>query len=210
MEEVRLKLGVEKVYLLSHSFGGILAIKYASKYPEHLLGVILANTTAHFMNTESMKTQIEYGYKLLKKDTVIQETNLKAMMRQMTVVRKKLSAAHLGYKFIANDINTIIKMDSIENSYKRTSDFGMALFLPLLDSTKVQQYPEYFKNYALLSKDIITPVLIITGKEDHSVGPDYYKNYTFKQQKVVEINGSHMLYYENNKTFITAVCDFVK
>ncbi len=210
IEELRLKLGVEKVYLLSHSFGGVLAINYALKYPEHLTGIIMANTIAYFMNTNQMQEQIEYGYGLLKRDTTINETNFKKLMSSAALVRKKLSAAHLGYKYIANNVNTIIKMDSIENSYKRTSDFGMTLFMPLVDSTKVQQYPEYFKDYALLTDKIKIPALIITGKEDHAVGPDYYKNYKFNNQKVVQLEGSHMLYYENNKAFIAAVCGFVK
>jgi proline iminopeptidase len=210
IEDLRLKLGVEKVYLLSHSFGGILAINYALKYPEHLSGIIMANTIGHFMNPDQIREQISFGYKLLKKDTTIHETDFKKLMDQAALVRKKLSAAHLGYKYIANDVNTIIKMDSIENAYKRTSDFGMTLFMPLMDSTKVQKYPEYFKDYALLTNEIKTPTLIITGKDDHAVGPDYYKNYKFKKQKVVQLAGSHMLYYENNKEFTAAVCDFVR
>ncbi|MDQ0637796.1 proline-specific peptidase [Pedobacter sp. W3I1] len=68
VEELRLKLGVEKVYLLSHSFGGILAINYALKYPEHLSGIIMANAIAHFMNPNQVREQIEYGYRLLKKE----------------------------------------------------------------------------------------------------------------------------------------------
>lgn len=210
VEELRLKLGVEKVYLLSHSFGGVLAINYALKYPEHLSGIIMANTIAHFMNPNQVKEQIEYGYRLLKKDTTINETDFKKLMNEAALVRKKLSAVRLGYKYIANDVNTIIKMDSIENSYKRISDFGMTLFMPLMDSTKVQRYPEYFKDYALLTSKIKTPALIITGKDDRAVGPNYYKNYQFPNQKVEQIDGSHMLYYENNKEFTAAVCDFVK
>lgn len=210
IEELRLKLGVEKVYLLSHSFGGVLAINYALKYPEHLTGIIMANTIAHFMNPDQVSEQIEYGYRLLKKDTTIHETDFKKLMNSVALVRKKLSGVHLGYKYIANDINTIVKMDSIENSYKRTFDFGMTLFMPLMDSTKVQKYPEYFKDYALLTSEIKVPTLVITGKGDHAVGPDYYKNYKFKNQKVLQLAGSHMLYYENNKEFTAAVCGFVK
>lgn len=210
VEEIRLKLGVEKVYLLSHSFGGVLAINYALKYPEHLSGIIMANTIVHFMNPYQVKEQIEYGYRLLKRDTIISETDFKKLMNEAALVRKKLSTAHLGYKYIANDINTIVKMDSIESSYKRTSDFGMTLFMPLMDSTRVQKYPAYFKNYALLTKEIKTPALIIAGKDDHAVGPDYYKNYKFQNQKVVQLDGSHMLYYEKNEEFTAAVCAFVK
>ena len=34
IEDIRLALGVEKIYLLSHSFGGIIAVNYAKKHPD--------------------------------------------------------------------------------------------------------------------------------------------------------------------------------
>jgi len=33
IEDIRRSSGVEKIYLLSHSFGGIIAVNYAKKYP---------------------------------------------------------------------------------------------------------------------------------------------------------------------------------
>lgn len=210
IEEVRLKLGLKKVYLLSHSFGGVLAVNYAKKYPENLTGLILANSIAYFIDPKVLQTQIEFGYRLLKKDTVVKEYNLNKLFSQMVTVRKKLSGLHLGYRFIADDVHTIIKMDSIESSYERTSDYGMDVFVPLIDSTKVKKYPEYYLNYAPITKDIKIPVLIINGKNDYAISPDYYKNYKFPKQKIIQIEGSHVLYYEKNKEFVNAVCDFIK
>ncbi|HEX3757883.1 MAG TPA: alpha/beta fold hydrolase [Kofleriaceae bacterium] len=34
-----------QIYLLSHSFGGVIAFRYIEKYPEHVRGLILANST---------------------------------------------------------------------------------------------------------------------------------------------------------------------
>ena len=210
IEEVRLKLGLKKVYLLSHSFGGVLAVNYAKKYPENLSGLILANSIVYFIDPKVLQTQIEFGYRLLKKDTVVKENNLNKLFSQVQMVRKKLSVAHLGYRFIADDVNTIIKMNSIESSYKRTSDYGMEVFIPLIDTTKVKKYPEYYLDYALLTKEIKIPVLIISGKNDYAVSPDYYENFKFPKQKIIQIEGSHMLYYEKNKEFVNSVCDFIK
>ncbi|MCZ4242423.1 alpha/beta fold hydrolase [Pedobacter punctiformis] len=210
IEELRIKLGLNKVYVLSHSFGGVLAVNYAYQYPEHLSGLILANSTAYFIGPKTLQEQIQYGYHLLKKDTIIKEDKLNLLIQQVTDVRKKLSAVKLGYKLIADDVNTIIKMDSIESSYKRTSDYGMEVFIPLIDSTKTKKYPEYYKNYAPITAEIKVPALIISGKHDYAIGPDYYKNYKFPDIKVIEIDGSHMLYYEKNKEFISALCNFIK
>jgi proline iminopeptidase len=44
MEAVRAALGLGKVNLLGHSFGGVLAQAYAFKYPQHLSTLILCST----------------------------------------------------------------------------------------------------------------------------------------------------------------------
>ena len=48
VEELRSRLGFERVLLFGHSYGGHLALEYALRYPEHLLGLILCTTTAVF------------------------------------------------------------------------------------------------------------------------------------------------------------------
>lgn len=208
IEEIRIKLGIEKMYVLCHSFGGVLAVNYADKYPQHVAGLILANSIIHFVNVSSLKAQIDYGYTLLHKDSTATGKTLPVLMDQMTHVRSQLSAARLGYKMIADDINTIIKMDSIESGYQRTSDFGMTIMIPLLDNTK-PPYPEYYLDYSKITGRIRLPVLVITGERDYAVGPDYYKTFKFPNQEIVKIDGSHMLYFEKNKAFVEAVCGFI-
>src|ERR1700722_11798923 len=46
LEDVRVALGLGKISLLGHSYGGVLAQAYALKYPEHLSHLILASTFA--------------------------------------------------------------------------------------------------------------------------------------------------------------------
>jgi proline-specific peptidase len=51
VEAVRVELGLGKISLLGHSYGGVLAQAYAFKYPEHLSHLILAST---FASTKEM------------------------------------------------------------------------------------------------------------------------------------------------------------
>ena len=46
VEHVRRGLGLERFVLYGHSFGGMLAIEYALKYPQHLTGLVISNMTA--------------------------------------------------------------------------------------------------------------------------------------------------------------------
>ena len=43
VEQVRQGLGLEQFYLLGHSWGGMLALEYAAKYPQHLKGLITSD-----------------------------------------------------------------------------------------------------------------------------------------------------------------------
>ena len=46
IEALRQFLGVERIHLMGHSFGGMLAMQYAVRHPERLSSLILVNTTA--------------------------------------------------------------------------------------------------------------------------------------------------------------------
>ncbi|MCW2276960.1 alpha/beta fold hydrolase [Heliophilum fasciatum] len=47
VEALRQYLGLDDIMLLGHSFGGMVAMEYALRYPRHATHLILANTTAN-------------------------------------------------------------------------------------------------------------------------------------------------------------------
>ncbi|MDW9380416.1 alpha/beta hydrolase [Chryseobacterium sp. JV558] len=202
IEELRQHLKLKKISLLAHSFGGIIAVSYAKKYPQYTKGLILTNITLHFLNDESIKEQIEYGNSLLQaKNRAIPKDSLSSELSKISsALRKK----RIGYKFLTEDIETIKESDKIDSLHPRIIDFGMAVI------SKPKDFPEYYVDYAPITKDIHVPVLIITGKKDKAVGTQHYKTFQFPNQKVVVIDGGHLLYYEKNKEFVTAVTHFVK
>jgi len=201
IEELRQHLKLDKVFLLAHSFGGIIAVNYAKKYPKHTKGLILVNTTLHFLNNESVKEQIEYGNSLLKQpNKAVPEDSLSGELSKIsTALRKK----RIGYKFLTEDIETIKQMDKIDSLHPRIIDFGMAVI------SKPKEFPEYYTDHAPSTKDIHVPILIITGKKDKAVGTQHYKTFQFPNQKVVSIDGGHLLYYEKNKEFVNTTRKFV-
>ncbi len=201
IEELRQHLKLKKIFLLAHSFGGIIAVNYAKKYPQHTKGLILANVTLHFLNDESVKEQIEYGNSLLRaKNRAVSKDSLSSELSKISsALRKK----RIGYKFLTEDIETIKETDKIDSLHPRIIDFGMAVI------TKPKDFPEYYANYAPITKDIKAPVLVITGKRDKAVGTQHYKTFLFPNQTVVAIDGGHLLYYEKNKNFVDAVIRFV-
>src|SRR5690606_23376006 len=67
LEEVRQHFGFEQWYVMGHSFGGILAVQYAERFPERVKGLILSNVTLEMK--ESFGYQIKKGRALLGLDS---------------------------------------------------------------------------------------------------------------------------------------------
>lgn len=204
IETLRKHLGIKKFYLLAHSFGGMIATEYANEYPEHVEGLILANCTLNFFNAETTKEQIRFADSLLNKKSENLKIDKDSLLPIFLNLRKELSKKHFGYRFLTDDVNSIIKMEEIDSLHPRIVDFGMDVI------TKPDKYPEYYKNYALITDKIKTPTLVITGKDDYAVGTKHYKTFQFPNQTNVSLKGGHLLYYENNEKFINAIWDFVE
>lgn len=187
----------DKVYLLSHSFGGILAVNYALRYPDRVRGLILANSTLNI--GLSLKNQIDYINLLLTANFTVQDSSESSLMSTFIRAKSALTDIGLSYKVLSDSKNSVEKVDSIDRLNSRNYDFARKAF----------QMDEYWQDFTKLSRKIGVPVLVITGTKDHSVGENHYLLFEFKNHRVVRINGGHLLYYENNQRFVQSVFDFV-
>ncbi|WP_293945335.1 MULTISPECIES: alpha/beta fold hydrolase [unclassified Sphingobacterium] len=196
IEDIRRALGTEKIYLLSHSFGGVIAVNYAKKYPNHLFGLILANSTLDL--TSSLEAQIQHVNELI--NTNFEATPADSILSMFSLARRTLSNRGLGYKMLSDDKKTTDMLDHIDDSYGRSNDFAK----------HVWGYKIYTEDFRQETKDIKVPVLVIAGKKDYAIGVDHYRKFNFPNQKTVLINGGHVLYYERNKEFTEAIFSFIK
>ena len=202
IEELRQHLGLKKIFVLAHSFGGIIAFNYAQQFPESVRALILANVTLHAMGYNAMVERVQYQLQLLGRDTVlpagITKDSLTRLEQQtFTALRRQ----KMGYKMLSNDTATINKQMSVDN-YKRSIDFGMSIL------TKQSQYPEYFEDYTPATRKLKVPVLVIAGTDDHAIGTRTHLAFAFPNATVKVIHGGHMLYYENSPAFVEAVCSY--
>lgn len=204
IEEVRKSLGFNKIYLLAHSFGGIIAVNYAQKYPERVSGLILAAATLYMNNPASIYAQVKYADQLLKKPISVRETDSREkLLAAQAEARSELSKQHLGYKFLTDNLGTIEKMSELDESYPRTIDFGTNVV------KEPETYSEYYADYTKITSSINIPVLILTGENDHAVGAEHYRSFHFPKQIIELITGGHLFYYENNQVFVEKISEFI-
>jgi len=194
IETIRKYTGENKVYLIAHSFGGVLALKYAEKYPEHVKGLIMLNATLYVDN--SLLNQIAFINKTIGTHIVApKDSVLHAFMQAKTALHKK----NLDYKILSDNKSLVDYLDSLDNDPKRNNSFARQAF----------NMPVYFSDFTKETKDVKVPVLVITGTKDNNIGPQHYKLFKFPNQQVKIIEGGHILYFEKNKEFADAVFGFV-
>lgn len=58
IEELRKRLGFKKISLFGHSYGGMVAMKYAVTYPENTKSLILVTTSPHHSFIEDAKKEL--------------------------------------------------------------------------------------------------------------------------------------------------------
>lgn len=205
-EDVRSALGIKKMCLIAHSFGGLLAVNYAARFPSHVSGIVLANSTLHFRGPEQARMQIDFVNRILGREVVRipENTDAATMMKLQEKARSALVKSGQGYRFLADNKDGIIEMSKVDASYKRSNGFGRAVI------EDVAKYPEYEYDYVPMSRDIRMPVLIIAGAKDYAIGPHAHEAFMFPNSSTVILNAGHMSYFEDSEGFSAAIEAFVK
>jgi proline iminopeptidase len=204
IEEVRKALGYEKINLLSHSFGGVIAVNYAKKYAERVTHLILSNSVLHFYGPEILAERIKSASKILGMNIgADKDAEKKDLMRVWHYLKQELNNSEDGYKFLSENRSAIQKMIEIDNNSPRNLDFGKLI---IADPHK---YSKYYADYTLITHSINIPVLVITGETDYAGGIDHYRSFRFPKQTVKALPGGHLPYYDQTDLFVRTINDFV-
>lgn len=196
LDEVRAALGQEQVYLLAHSFGGILALRYAERYPARVRGLVLANTTLWFPH--SLRAQLAYIREQIGDGSPLPEvSDLTEVRAAYDRARERLSHKQEYVPLLAADVQTMRTMREVDAAPPRNRAFGAHV--------QIDEGSEYAADFTPRTASVRAPVLVITGDRDHAIGPDHVRLFRFPRQTVVHIDGSHLLYYENSDDFVAAV-----
>ncbi|WP_430786632.1 alpha/beta fold hydrolase [Virgibacillus flavescens] len=200
IEEVRVKFGIKEWYIMGHSFGGLLAVNYASKYSDRTKGIILVNATLNMM--ESFTHQINKGFEILDKGKAeIPTNNLSAFIEIFYSTLGELQGIKEYERFQFVDLSNKKSLDELDNDKEFNTDSS---FQKKILSTK-----EFFQDFTVLSETINSPVLTMTGEKDGAVGPEHYQSFKFRNNTVSKLNGAHHPYLENPNEFKQSILSFI-
>lgn len=198
IEELRKKLKIDKWIIMAHSFGGILAVNYVKKYQENVEALILLSCTLNMI--ESFQHQIKYGMKLLnieEKEEILDEKQ--KLLEKWNTVIGELIKKNLFYHLQFSKYESFERVNEIDSQMENDFEFSRYVF----------NSSEYFKNFKNLTQEIDIPVLIVSGDEDHAIGPEHYKGFKFKNATISILKGKHVLYLENIQELFKIIKEFV-
>ncbi|WP_210466521.1 alpha/beta fold hydrolase [Rufibacter roseolus] len=198
-DEVRQQLGFKQWTVLAHSFGGILATEYAYYFPQTISRMILLNGTLNL--NYSAQVQIDKGLEILKPENPAPflDQNRPVIDRFMMIIQA-LNEKDKYHQLMYTTTEGLRKMNEEDAKRPPNYSFGQAWM----------NYPEYFQDFTEVTRHLKMPVLVISGQQDFSIGPDHYKSFKFPNQTTASMPGGHVIYLEQNAQFQKAIKEFLK
>jgi proline iminopeptidase len=199
LEELRQQLHLTRWVVMAHSFGGIIATEYASKYPERVQGLVLVNSILNL--PAAMESTVAYGYPLLPPQARPPLDPAAPLPERYGMVMGLLNQQkRLGQLMYAHDSTALRVKQALQGT---AANRELATVV-----TQSAAIADYVQDLTPKSAQLRMPVLVVTGREDYVVGPDQYKSFRFPHQEVVVLPGKHFTFLENPKEFNQALARF--
>ena len=211
VEQVRQALGMNanNFYLLGHSWGGILAIEYALKYPYNLKGVVISNMVP------SIPDYINYATKVLGPELgegVLEE--IKALEAEGEFENKRYVELVTKYYYPKHILRMPLEEwpDPVNRAFNKLN-YGLYLRMQgpsefgVVGNAKLKDWDRKAD-----LKNIEVPALSIGGKYD-TMDPEQMKWMAEQMPNGKYLhcpNGSHMSMYDDQETYVNGLIDFIQ
>jgi len=205
VEALRVHLGEERLALLGHSHGGVVAQAYAAKHPAHVRKLVLASTLARF--APEQEAAMRAGMEKRSNEPWYAEAVSALEAEQAGEFTSDAEMAELVFKELPL---YFARYGAMEAGYLDT----LRTETPNGD-TLLLFNREIFNTFDLrpLHPTITAPTLVITGADDFICGPmcaDEIASGIAGSHKVIVGDAGHMVFVEQPEQFHGEVADFLE
>lgn len=208
VEQVRLALGLDEnnFYLYGQSWGGILAIEYALKYPQHLKGLIISNMMA------SMVAYNDYAHQVIMP---AMDPDVLAEIKAFEAAEDYTNPRYHALLMEHHYVHRVLRMpvadwpDPVQRAF---ANLNADIYIPM------QGPSELGASGVLASWDrsadlhqITVPTLVIGGQHD-TMDPEHlqWMGDTLPHGRChICAHGSHMAMYDDQDDYFEALIRFV-
>lgn len=201
IEELRKTFGIKKLNLMAHSWGGVLAMKYATMYPDNIKSLILVNSAAASSEI-AILSNLELAKRFTQEDSTqraeifnskeFQERNPKSIESLMRIGFRHqfYNQSHLDSLNLSINENYLTTSRLLQNLAKDLSEFDFHSDL----------------------KTIQCPTLVIYGNYDpltQLAGTKIHESIN-NSELVILADCGHFPFIEKQNEFNKAVTNFIK
>ncbi|SDL59052.1 proline iminopeptidase [Salinimicrobium catena] len=199
-EEIRQQLGFDSWLTLGHSFGGILQMGYAERFPKAQKGMLMINCTLDITQT-CCESWFPKAAEFLEEKYTSCETDSIPVVERMGYFGNKLREKKLFWKMAYEDQANEAVMDSTLYAIPHFNyDFGNA----------AMNNPEFWNNFKSLTQKMEMPVLFFYGRRDWMIGPEHYKGVNFPQLMLWESEVGHIPFLEAKEDLKNAILAYLE
>jgi proline iminopeptidase len=208
VEQVRQALGLTKdnFYLLGQSWGGILAIEYALKYPQNLKGLVISNMMS------SIPAYNEYATKVLMP---AMDQKVLAEIKQLEAARKFDDPRYMELLIPSYYTQHLLRMppdrwpEPVQRGFKHINE---SIYVPMQGPSEMGASGKLanWDRTADLSK-LPMPTLVIGARYD-TMDPAYMEMMSKRVPRGRYLfcpTGSHLAMYDDQKTYFDGVVKFI-
>jgi proline iminopeptidase len=197
IEALRKHLGLERIYILGTSYGGMVAQGYAVRYPKHLEKLILVATAPSYAFLETAKK------------TVMERGNAK----QIEICEHLWNGTFKNHKHIMEFFKIMDTLYSTTTKKHAKKSYSQSKTIWSHQALN-EGFGNFLQSYDLTRqlRKITCPTLILAGKEDWICHPDQSKIMAQKipnSQLMIFKHCSHAIAVDAHKKYINVIKKFI-
>ncbi len=183
VKAVLLKLEIDQSVLIGHSMGGYVALAFAEKYPNEIIGLCLMNSTA----------QADSKEKKTNRDRAI-----------VAVKKTKNSFVRISITNLFRPKNRTIFSKELKQVKDEALKISIEGIVAALAGMKIR------KDRIKLLRSLTCKKMMIIGKHDPVLDYDSLIEQTkYNDVNVIEFPDGHMSHIENKEDFLTTIMHFI-
>ncbi|MGM9932611.1 alpha/beta fold hydrolase [Pradoshia sp.] len=215
-EGLRCFFGIDKWSVIGHSFGGYLALLYASRYPDSIEKVVFEGPTFDFRLTAKSLLKKTAGlcaeYELFD----VQERCL-SLIRNSSIRTRELVEGYMEEREYLGDnrmrVYTYNFADLADTSVYTDAEWDLFYERSEVHYNRLRDEGRIFKNVLPLLKELSMPCLLIMGEHDAVPCPiqmDAFQIDVRLGETYIVRECGHTPHYEAADEFYKVVCGFLK